>query len=75
MGIGKRMVLGGLAAGCLLLWARCEYEIPAALYPSSGSPDPVIASVSPDSAFGGVTDIRIRGRNFDPVPGRNFVFF
>jgi hypothetical protein len=64
-----------LAVLLLAGFQGCEYKIPQSIYPGSGGPDPVITSVVPDSAFGGVTVITIQGRNFAPTADRNFVFF
>jgi hypothetical protein len=66
-----------LTAAAMLLAGipGCEYKIPAGIYPTASKPDPVITAVVPDSAFGGVTTITIRGQNFAPTFGLNFVYF
>ena len=71
----KTCTLPALAVILLTAFSGCEYKIPQCIYPASGGPNPVITSVVPDSAFGGVTTITIRGRNFAPAPDQNFVFF
>lgn len=64
------------ALGAALL--SCENDYPPSLYdPNAQSkPQPVVESViPPDSAFAGVGQIVIQGRNFSPRPEENLVFF
>ena len=63
------------AASIAALLGGCEYDIPASIYQGAGAAGPVVQSVSPESAAGGVTQIRIRGEHFSADPAGNFVYF
>lgn len=56
-----------------MFW-RCEYDRPAPIYPSTGAPAPSITRVDPDSAVGGVMDLKIVGQNFAERADQNIVF-
>lgn len=58
----------------LSLFWRCEYDRPENIYPLAGAPEPVIIKVEPDSAIGGVMDIKIIGQNFSEHAEQNIVF-
>jgi len=70
-----RLIRTATAASLAALFSGCEYDIPSSIYPAGGAADPVIGSVAPDSATGGVMEIRIQGTHFSPEAGRNFVYF
>ncbi len=53
----------------------CEYDTPSEIYPIQGEPDPIITKVEPDSAVGGILEIKIMGQNFSPHTDQNIVFF
>ena len=59
-----------------IILSGCEYNAPTVWPPQKqGAPDPLISSIEPDSAYGGITEIRIVGKNFSPVSGEDFVYF
>lgn len=67
-----------LLASLLFIISRCENKItyePVWDPDKQGAPDPVIYSIQPDSAFGGVMEINIFGENFAPEINQNFIYF
>ncbi|MBN1893722.1 hypothetical protein JW906_04480 [bacterium] len=70
-----RQIRTGLAVFIAALFPACEYDIPPAIYPGLAAADPVIESVTPESATGGATEFRIRGAHFSPEAAGNFVYF
>lgn len=66
----------------ILLWVfliliRCEYERgydPVSSSPS-GTARPEITAIEPDSAKNGILEITLKGKNFSPVSGDNFILF
>jgi len=72
----KRMLFVFNALLLMLLLGSCKLDGTADIYPSSGSaPNPEVISVLPDSAFNGVTDIRLIGNNFGSRLAETFVYF
>lgn len=69
-----KSILLALIPGLILL-AGCEYENPAGIYPITSASNPTITAVTPDSAVNGITQIKITGQNFAPMPNQNFVYF
>ena len=61
----------------VFLFNSCSEEPFPSLYEDipTGGPTPVITSISPAEALGGVTDITIEGLNFSPKPEENLVSF
>lgn len=53
----------------------CEYDTPQNIYPRQGAADPVIESVSPESADNGIVEFKISGQNFSTDVNQNFVYF
>jgi len=58
----------------LFVWG-CEYDTPSEIYPIKGAPDPIITVVAPDSAVGGVLELKILGQNFSENVDQNIVYF
>ena len=58
-----------------LIFSGCEYDTPSEIYPIKGAPDPVITKVEPDSAVGGVLELKILGNNFAEHADQNIVYF
>ncbi|MDZ7341640.1 MAG: IPT/TIG domain-containing protein, partial [candidate division KSB1 bacterium] len=56
-----------------LFW-RCEYDTPSAIYPIQGAAAPSISRIEPDSAVGGVLEIKIIGQNFAAQVDQNILF-
>jgi len=55
----------------------CKQEPEPSLYDPNyvSGPQPVITSVSPDSAFAGIGEVTINGNNFMADPSQNWVYF
>ncbi len=61
---------------CLLaLFPACTTEEPPVVWDpnAAGSGTPQVTGVSPSSALGGITEVRISGKNFSPVDSNNSV--
>jgi len=61
----------------VFIFNSCAEEPFPSLYEDipPGGPTPVITSISPVEALGGVTVVTIEGSNFSPKPEENLVFF
>lgn len=68
--ISATIILGALFLGC-------QEEKSQGIYDPNDSyrENPIISSVSPDSALAGVTEITITGENFSPDPSKNVIYF
>jgi len=67
-----------LSISLLFIISGCENKItyePVWDPDKQGAPDPVIYSIQPDSALGGVMEINLFGENFAPEIDQNFVYF
>ncbi|MCK5085947.1 MAG: IPT/TIG domain-containing protein, partial [Melioribacteraceae bacterium] len=60
----------------MLIWS-CQDDSPPSIYNENETykPDPVITSISPDSAFAGVDTLNISGENFSTNHDDITVFF
>jgi hypothetical protein len=70
--------LAVLALCTLALVAGCkEEEQPPLVWDPNdvGAGTPVISSVNPASALGGITQVSIKGKNFSPIDTNNIVYF
>jgi len=67
-----------LPASLLFIISGCENKItyePVWDPDKEGAPTPVIYSIQPDSAYGGIIEISISGENFVPEIDQNFIYF
>ena len=73
----KKIILfiGRLFFMTVFMFACSELDKTTDIYPGTSEADPVISSVSPDSAVNGVMDITINGENFSGNVDENFVYF